>query len=91
VTDFRRAIESLDGFVRDNLSWLGTWDLELGDVRAPVLLCYGDADAMVPAGNGEWLAERLPRATLSIRPGAGHGDITFGLAEELFATLRRSA
>jgi pimeloyl-ACP methyl ester carboxylesterase len=85
--DFRRALERYDGFVRDNLSWLGPWDFDLADVSAPVHLFYGAADAMVPATNGEWLAERLPRATLSIQPDAGHGEVTFGLGEQLFAEL----
>jgi pimeloyl-ACP methyl ester carboxylesterase len=87
MADFRRAIERYDGFVRDNLSWLGPWDFDLADVVAPVLLCYGDADAMAPATNGEWLAERLPKATLSIQPDAGHGEVCFGLGEHLFAAL----
>jgi pimeloyl-ACP methyl ester carboxylesterase len=87
MADFRRAIERYDGFVRDNLSWLGPWDFDLADVVAPVLLCYGGADAMVPATNGEWLTERLPRATLSIQPDAGHGEVCFGLGEHLFAAL----
>ena len=87
VADFRRGLERYDGFVRDNLSWLGPWDFDLADVVAPVLLCYGDADAMAPAANGEWLAERLPRATLSIQSGAGHGDVCFGSGEHLFAAV----
>lgn len=87
LADFRRAIERYDGFVRDNLSWLGPWDLDLADVVAPVLLCYGDTDAMVPSTNGEWLTERLPRATLSIQPDAGHGEICFGLGDHLFGAL----
>ena len=90
VADFRRGIERYDGFVRDNLSWLGPWDFDLADVVAPVLLCYGEEDAMVPATNGEWLAERLPRAILSIQSDAGHGDVTFGMGEHLFAALDRS-
>jgi pimeloyl-ACP methyl ester carboxylesterase len=87
VADFRRGIERYDGFVRDNLSWLGPWDFDLADVVAPVLLCYGDADAMAPATNGEWLSERLPMATLSIQHDAGHGDVCFGSGEHLFAAL----
>ena len=87
MADFRRAIERYDGFVRDNLSWLGPWDFDLADVVAPVFLCYGGADAMVPATNGEWLTERLPRATLSIQPDAGHGEVCFGLGAHLFAAL----
>lgn len=89
AADFRRSLQRYDGFVRDNLSWLGSWDCELADVVAPVHLFYGAADAMVSAVNGEWLAERLPSATLTIVPGAGHGDITFGLGEQLFAVLRQ--
>lgn len=85
--DFRRALERYDGFVRDNLSWLGTWDFDLADVVAPVVLRYGGADMMVPAGNGEWLARQLPTATLTVRSDAGHGDSTFGAADELFAAL----
>jgi pimeloyl-ACP methyl ester carboxylesterase len=87
LADFRRGIERYDGLVRDNLSWGGPWDFDLADVVAPVLLCYGGADAMVPATNGEWLAERLPRATLSIQTDAGHGDVSFGSAQHLFAAL----
>jgi pimeloyl-ACP methyl ester carboxylesterase len=89
MADFRRAIERFDGFVRDNLSWLGAWDFELAEVVAPVHLFYGGRDAMVPADNGEWLAERLPQATLSTKPDAGHGEISFGLGQELFADLNR--
>jgi len=84
--DFRRALERYDGFVRDNLSWLGPWDFDLADVVAPVVLRYGGADAMTPAGNGEWLAAQLPDATLTIAPEAGHGDITFD-GDDLFAAL----
>jgi pimeloyl-ACP methyl ester carboxylesterase len=90
VADFRRSLERYDGFVRDNLSWLGSWDFDLADVAAPVLLCYGDSDAMSPATNGEWLAERLPRATLSILSDAGHGDVSFGSGDLLFAAVNRS-
>lgn len=91
VSDFRRGIERYDGFVRDNLSWLGPWDCELDDVVASVHLFYGGADAMVPAVNGEWLAARLPEATLTIVPEADHGAICFGLAEEMFSRLTQTA
>ncbi|MGY2703978.1 alpha/beta fold hydrolase [Nocardioides sp. HB32] len=88
VADFRRSLERYDGFVRDNLSWLGSWDFDLADVVSPVLLCYGDADAMVPATNGEWLAGQLPTATLAVQPDADHGEITFGSGDYLFAALQ---
>jgi pimeloyl-ACP methyl ester carboxylesterase len=84
--DLRRGLERYDGFVRDNLSWLGTWDFDLRDVIAPVQLSYGGADSMSPAVHGEWLASHLPTATLTIHPDAGHGEVCFGLVEQLFAT-----
>jgi pimeloyl-ACP methyl ester carboxylesterase len=90
LADFHRALARYDGFVRDNLSWLGPWDFDLADVAAPVLLCYGSADAMAPVANGVWLQERLPRATLSIQPDAGHGDVTFGRGDYLFTALTES-
>lgn len=87
--DVHRALARYDGFVRDNLSWSGPWDFALGDVVAPVLLSYGGADSMVLPGHGEWLAERLPTATLTVHPDATHGEVCFGLSEWLFATLKR--
>jgi pimeloyl-ACP methyl ester carboxylesterase len=90
MADLRRAIDRYDGYVRDNLSQLGPWDFDLADVVSPVLLCYGGADAMVPATNGEWLAERLSTATLSIQSDAAHGDVCFGMGEQLFAALDSS-
>lgn len=85
--DLHRGLEGYDGFIRDNLSWLGPWDFDLGEVAAPVDLCYGAADRMSPSANGEWLASRLRSATLTVHPRATHGEICFGLAERLFATV----
>jgi pimeloyl-ACP methyl ester carboxylesterase len=85
--DVHRALERYDGLIRDNLSWLGPWDVELGAVAAPTALHYGQTDAMVPTVHGEWLDARLPTAVLTIHAGAGHGDITFGLAEEILSAL----
>jgi pimeloyl-ACP methyl ester carboxylesterase len=42
-----------------------------GDVRGPVKLWYGDADPIGPE-HGRWYAARLPGATLTVLPGAGH-------------------
>ena len=86
VANLHRAVQRLDGYVRDNASWCGPWDIELADVTRPVRLVYGREDVMVPATHGEWLHARLPHAELSIRDG-GHGDITFGLAGEAYEYL----
>ena len=88
--DMRRALDPPDGFVRDNVAWGGTWDIDLAAVTSPVDLLYGDADQMVPLANGERLAALLPDATFEVLPGAGHGDITFGLTDRVLALLAAS-
>lgn len=90
VADMHRAVQHLDGYVRDNLSWCGPWDIDLTAVGVPVLLMYGLDDQMVPASHGEWLAARLPHADLQLIAG-GHGDITFGLAADAYAYLARES
>jgi pimeloyl-ACP methyl ester carboxylesterase len=88
VTNMHRAVQRLDGYVRDNLSWCGSWDIDLAAVTAPVLLAYGSDDQMVPASHGEWLAARLPRSRLQLCEGS-HGDVTFGLAADAYGYLLR--
>lgn len=84
--DFQRAITTSDGFARDNLSWLGTWDFDLDAVTTPVRLVYGESDAMAPLAHGEWLHARLPSSEIHAVPG-GHGDATFGAAADTFAAI----
>jgi len=88
--DWQRAITTFDGFVRDNLSWLGDWDVDLSAVTAPVRLVYGESDRMVPTEHGAWLHGRLPSSTLHVVPG-GHGHATFGGAVDAFAAIARGA
>ena len=83
--DLRRALDPPDGFARDNLSWGGTWDVDLVAVTAPVHLLYGDADQMVPVAHGHRLSGLVPHATFTVLPGAGHGDITFASADSVLA------
>jgi pimeloyl-ACP methyl ester carboxylesterase len=84
--DYQRAIARFDGFVRDNLSWMGAWDFELGQVTAPVRLVHGESDQMVPPLHGVWLHERLPSSERHVVPG-GHGHATFGGAVATFEAL----
>jgi pimeloyl-ACP methyl ester carboxylesterase len=90
VADMHRAVQRVDGYVRDNLSWCGSWDIDVTAVTTPVLLTYGLDDQMVPASHGEWLGARLPQAQLQLRAG-GHGDITFGMAADAYAHLVRES
>jgi len=53
---------------------LGRWLLDdrLDEVRVPVDLVWGDADALFPPAYAERLASGLPRARLTLVPGCGH-------------------
>lgn len=84
--DFRRAVTTSDGYARDNLSWLGPWDIDLATITTPVELVYGESDRMAELAHGEWLHERLPNSQLRVIPG-GHGDVTFGAAADAFAAF----
>ena len=68
----------------DNVSWIGHWDVELSDIRCPVLLWYGEHDLMAPPAHGQWLKERLSNVTLTVRPSEGH----FGLIDHFSEVLR---
>jgi pimeloyl-ACP methyl ester carboxylesterase len=45
---------------------------ELGAVRAPTLLVWGERDRLVPVRNAEAWAEALPDARVELVPRAGH-------------------
>ncbi len=87
AADTRDALARADGYVRDNLSWGTTWDLDLGRLRVPCHLWYGAEDGMVPPSHGAWLRDRLPDARLEVRAGEGHGAVIFPRFAEVFATL----
>jgi pimeloyl-ACP methyl ester carboxylesterase len=60
------------GIAWDNVAWTGPWDVDLGAVRCPVDLWYGEKDQMVPTAHGQWLADHLPDAHLVVASGEGH-------------------
>lgn len=44
----------------------------LPQITAPTLVIHGESDKLIPAGNGELIASRLPRAKLVLLPHASH-------------------
>jgi pimeloyl-ACP methyl ester carboxylesterase len=61
-----------EGMVEDLLAGARDWGFALADISVPVLLLHGEADRMVPAAHGQWLAEHCPGAQLRLIAGAGH-------------------
>lgn len=90
AADLRAALTSYDGYVRDNLSWGGPWDVDVREIQVPTHLWYGERDTLVPPSHGRWLAERIPGADLMVLAGQGHGRTTMGHWNEVLRTLRRA-
>jgi pimeloyl-ACP methyl ester carboxylesterase len=62
----------IDGMVDDDLAYVRPWGFDPTQVSVPVLLVHGEKDRIVPSAHSRWLAHRLPRAELRLRPNAGH-------------------
>jgi pimeloyl-ACP methyl ester carboxylesterase len=65
--------QGLDGLTRELAVQTAPLGVDLAAVSVPVRLVYGANDVTCPPPFGEWLAARLPAATLEVLPGAAHG------------------
>ena len=64
------------------------WGFELGSIRAPALVCHGDADLTVPVQHARLFAAAIPGAQLQIYPGHGHFSI-FDAVRDMLTPLAR--
>ncbi|MFI6791758.1 alpha/beta fold hydrolase [Nonomuraea sp. NPDC050383] len=63
----------LDGWVDDVLALFGRpWGFDPAAITVPVRLWHGELDPVVPVAHARWLASRIPTATLTVQPDAGH-------------------
>jgi pimeloyl-ACP methyl ester carboxylesterase len=65
---------------------------DLGQMRVPTLLVWGDEDRLVPRAMQDELAARIPKADLVVYPGVGHTprwDDSSRFAADLAAFARR--
>lgn len=63
---------------------------ELGNVKAPTLVVWGDQDRIIPRGDQEALTAAIPNARLRVYPGAGHAfywEVPDRVADEIGACL----
>lgn len=82
----REALRSgVWGYVRDIRVLARPWCFELRDIKVPVQLWHGDADAVISLHHGRYLASVIPGATLRICPGEGHMLLWNHLPEILMA------
>ena len=83
----RPGVPRYRGVSRDILAFSTGWDVDLGSVRAPVWLWYGDRDHLVHLEHGRWLRDHLATATLVVREGAGHLATFLPYWEEMLRTF----
>ena len=65
------------------------WGFEVEDIKIPVYLWHGEADAIVPVSLGRYLADHIPYCEARFIPKAGHLWIFEGY-EEIFQVLQRN-
>ena len=61
-----------DTFVHEIMASVGPWPFEPSDVRVPVHLWHGDSDEVAPVEVARWVADQVPRSTLTVHRGEGH-------------------
>jgi pimeloyl-ACP methyl ester carboxylesterase len=88
AADLRDALQTYDGYARDNVAWGADWDIDPWRLGVPTWIWHGDLDRMVPPSHGQWLAARIPNSTFVIRPSKGHGGTIFEHWDDMLATLR---
>lgn len=91
AVNFREALQQGIGAIAwDNVAFVGPWGFGVEDIATPVALWYGDRDEMAPPTNGQWLADHLPDARLTVVRNEGH---LFPLAHlsEMLKTLSEMA
>lgn len=77
----------IDGWLDDDLAFTRSWGFDLAEIRKPVTLWQGSADLMVPFAHGEWLASRLPAASVHLEQGEGHLSIGVGAVDRMLDEL----
>lgn len=62
----------LGGWIDDDLAFARPWGVDLAAIEQQVLLLQGEHDLLVPRAHMNYIAAKLPHATLEVIPGGGH-------------------
>ncbi len=65
------SMESYQRQLAAVMTWQGVGD-RLKNIRVPVLVVHGDADPLIPYGNGQFLGQQIKTARLLTYPSIGH-------------------
>lgn len=79
-----------EGDIHDHLlNYARPWGFRIAEIRIPVHIWHGAQDAVVPVEVARFLAQRIPRARLTVFPGDGHMG-TYRHMAEILQTLAAS-
>jgi pimeloyl-ACP methyl ester carboxylesterase len=85
IEDLREALRNGPwGYVKDIELLANPWGFSLEDIRVPVFLWHGEADAVIPIRHSLYLAAHLPACDLHLCPDEGH-LLMWEHLEEVFA------
>jgi pimeloyl-ACP methyl ester carboxylesterase len=78
--NFAEALKnSADGWIDDALAFCAPWGFDLTAIKAPVLLWHGGHDVFSPVAHTHWLANKIERSEVVIKPRSAH----FGALEAM--------
>jgi pimeloyl-ACP methyl ester carboxylesterase len=85
IETYAEAMRTSDyGWIDDALAFCSPWGFDPAAVTVPVLLWHDANDVFSPASHAQWLADRIPSATVIVQAGAAH----FGALDVLPDILR---
>jgi len=88
AASFREAIRvSVDGWLDDDLAFTRDWGFGLEEITVPAMIWQGSEDLMVPFAHGQWLASRLPGASVHLEEGEGHLSVGIGALDRMLDEL----
>jgi pimeloyl-ACP methyl ester carboxylesterase len=90
VANFVEALrQGPDAFAEEVILGSRPWGFDLREISVPVRFWHGDADNSTPLGMARGMADRVPKARLSVLPGQGHlfvySPLWRSILEELLA------
>jgi pimeloyl-ACP methyl ester carboxylesterase len=88
AASFREAVRTgVDGWLDDDLAFTRPWGFGLEEISTPTMIWQGSADLMVPFDHGQWLASRLPGASVHLEEGEGHLSVGLGALDRMLDEL----
>jgi pimeloyl-ACP methyl ester carboxylesterase len=89
AASFREGLRvGIEGWLDDDLAFVGDWGFTLADVAVPAAVWQGDGDRMVPYRHGTVMIERLPQARGHLVSGDGHLAIALARFGDALAEAR---